>query len=195
MDAPRRIKVKYFVQEPAAVDLPAFTPIFHRWIQEEQVEGLPLDVADYAHVVDGPGILLVGHEADYSMDMAGGRPGLVYDHKRDWASDSLPDRLRTVFGRALKGCQLVESEEALGGRVRFAPGEAELSFVDRLRTPNQPGVYDGLVAEVHAVLDELYGPGAYTVTRTSEDERRLLTIHIRANATPPLVDLAERLSN
>ena len=36
MDAPHRIKVKFFVQEPAAVDLPGFTPLFSAERQTEQ---------------------------------------------------------------------------------------------------------------------------------------------------------------
>lgn len=193
MDAPRRIRVKYFVQEPTAVSLPAFTPIFHRWIQEEQVDGLLLDVADYAHVPDGPGILLIGHEADYGLDLGGGRPGLVYDRKRDWETDSLSARLRTVFQHALYGCWLLEQDDTLGGHIRFAAGEAELSFVDRLRTPNQQDVYDALVGDVRSVLDELYGPDGYSVAQSSADERRVLTIHIRATAAPALSTLVGRL--
>src|ERR671925_120500 len=114
MDAPHRIKVKYFVQDPAAIDLPAFAPIFQRWIQEHRVEGLLLDVADYKHVQDGPGIVLIGHEADYSLDLSGGRPGLVYDYKRGWdATASLQERLRIVLRGALAGCQALEADPAL----------------------------------------------------------------------------------
>ena len=80
----QRISVKFFVSEPDAVHLPAFIPVFHRWIQDHAVEGLLIDVADYKHVPEGPGILLIGHEGDYSIDMAKGRPGLLYSRKREW---------------------------------------------------------------------------------------------------------------
>lgn len=184
MDAPHRIKVKYFVQDPAALDLAPFTPIFHRWIQEKKVEGMLLDVADYKHVPDGPGIVLIGHEADYGLDLQGGRPGLLYDRKREWGQESAPlpslqDRLNLVFRGALAGCQALEAESELAGRIRFALDEAELTFVDRLRTPNKPEVFAELTPVLHTVLDALYGLGNYTLSQASTDPRRALTIHIQ----------------
>jgi hypothetical protein len=49
-----KIAVKIFVAEDNfAAD--RFVPIFHRWIQNQAVEGhLLIDVADYAHVAGGP---------------------------------------------------------------------------------------------------------------------------------------------
>jgi hypothetical protein len=189
MDAPHRIKVKYFVQDPAAVDLSLFAPIFHRWIQENKVEGMLLDVADYKHVTDGPGVVLIGHEADYGMDFAGGRPGLLYDRKRGWglenaqgegAPASLADRLHLVFRIALAACQTLEVEPDLTGRIRFKLDEAELTFVDRLRTPNRPEVLAALAPAIQTALDALYGRDNYTFTQTSMDPRRTLAIHIKA---------------
>jgi len=78
MTMPHRIKIKYFVQEPENVDLPAFVPLFHRWIQNQSGDDLLIDVADYKHVPNGPGVLLMGHQADYALDMSQGRPGLIY---------------------------------------------------------------------------------------------------------------------
>jgi hypothetical protein len=194
MDAPHRIKVKYFVQDPAAINLPAFAPIFQRWIQEHRVDGLLLDVADYKHVQDGPGIVLIGHEADYGMDLTGGRPGLVYDYKRGWdANASLQERLRVVLRGVLSGCQVLEADPVLEDGIHFRLDEAELAFVDRLRTPNQPAVFDAVVAEIRPVLDALYGHNQYTLTRASDDPRRALTIHLSAVNTPALSTLLERV--
>ena len=66
---------------------------------------LLLDVADYKHVQEGPGIVLIGHEADYSLDLGGGRAGLVYDRNRGWETmPSLAERVRDVFRGTLAGC-------------------------------------------------------------------------------------------
>jgi len=73
-----RISVKYFVTDPTVVNLDEIVPVFHRWIQNQSVEGFLIDVADYKHVCQGPGVVLIGHEADYALDMTGGRPGLLY---------------------------------------------------------------------------------------------------------------------
>lgn len=183
MTIPQRIKVKYFVQDPTALDLPAFIPVFHHWIQEQRVEGLLLDVADYKHMQNGPGIVLIGHDADYGLDLAGGRPGLIYDRKRQWeTAATLAERLRTVFRNALHGCQAVEQDSGLNGRVQFRAEEAELTFLDRLRAPNEDAVYASVEAEVKGVLDTIYGVGNYTLTRASTDRREPLTLHIRANS-------------
>ena len=79
---PRRFSVKYFVSSPAHVELSKFVPIFQRWIQRQLVEGLLIDVAAYEHVYQGPGIVLIGDEGDYSLDIRDGRPGLMYTRKR-----------------------------------------------------------------------------------------------------------------
>ena len=60
------VNVKVFAKAP--VDLAAAIPVFHRWIQEGACEELLIDVADYRHVPAGPGVVLIGHEANYSLD-------------------------------------------------------------------------------------------------------------------------------
>jgi hypothetical protein len=60
-----------------------FIPVFHGWIQQQALPGhLLIDVHDYSHVHHGPGILLVAHEANISVDEAEGRRGLVYIRKQ-----------------------------------------------------------------------------------------------------------------
>ena len=45
------------------------TAVFHAWIQKGAVEGLLLDVADYQHIQDGPGMILIGDQVDYAFDL------------------------------------------------------------------------------------------------------------------------------
>jgi hypothetical protein len=193
MTLARRIKVKYFMQDGAAVDLSTIAPIFHRWIQEHRVGGLLLDVADYKHVQDGPGTLLIGHEADYSVDMGGGRLGLLYDRKRGWKEGgSLTDRVREVVQAALQGCQALEEDQAIAGRIHFRLDEAELSLVDRLNTPNQAETFAALSADVQAALDPIYGANGYTLEQANHDPRHSLTFRIRADNPPTLSVLLSR---
>jgi hypothetical protein len=192
MEIPHRIKVKYFLQEPAEVDLAAFTPLFHRWIQQNRVEGMLLDVADYKHVPDGPGILLIGHEADYNIDLTGGRPGLAYDRKRGWEGmDALADRVGAVLRGGLIGGQALE--EDLDGALRISTNEAALSILDRLYFPNQAAVYAAVVEEIRPVLDALYGQNGYALAQASQDPRHALTILLTANERLPLATLLARL--
>jgi len=74
--------VKLFF-ENSSRELADFIPVLHSWIQQQTLPGhLLIDVHDYSHVHHGPGILLVAHEANLSIDEAEGRRGLVYIRKQ-----------------------------------------------------------------------------------------------------------------
>ena len=186
----QRISVKFFIEEPNAAHLPAFIPVFHRWIQDHAVEGLLIDVADYKHVPEGPGILLIGHEGDYSIDMAKGRPGLLYSRKREWGDDqTLKQRLRTVFRLALEACQVIEGEPTLEGRVKFCTDEVEVTFADRLHLPNQPESLDALREELLAVLANLYQGVDITLERLNPNPKQPFALRIHAADAPSLATL------
>ena len=187
---PRHIKVKFFIDAPEAVSLPAFIPIFHRWIQNSRVEGLLIDVADYKHVPEGPGVLLIGHEGDYSIDLAQGRPGLLYSRRREWGADeTLEERLRTVFGLAIRACQTLEAEEALAGQIKFRTDEVELTFADRLNTPNQPETLETLHDEILTGITSLYREQDVTLERANNHARKPFTLRIQASNAPELSSL------
>ena len=76
--------LKLFLHDAVRVDLEAFIPLFHRWIQDQRLEELLIDVADYRHVHHGPGVVLIAHDAHYAMDMAAGPAGaLIQPATRD----------------------------------------------------------------------------------------------------------------
>jgi len=77
----QKVVVKFFAADPASVKLDEFIPVFHRWIQKHAVDGMLIDVADYGHLPQGPGVVLVAHEADYFMDTMEGPLGLLYNRK------------------------------------------------------------------------------------------------------------------
>ncbi|HEY3154720.1 MAG TPA: hypothetical protein VGK65_23870, partial [Candidatus Binatia bacterium] len=58
----QKINVKFFAVEKEPVPLTAFIDIFHSWIQAS--DGIYHDVADYSHMTNGPGIVLVAHDAN-----------------------------------------------------------------------------------------------------------------------------------
>ena len=129
-----KIGVKIFVANPQVVYIHDFIPVFHGWIQQK-IEGHQLiDVHDYAHVENGPGILLVAHEGNFSMDREGGRLGLFYYRKRE-LSGGLEANLKTVLNTALHACKLLEAEPKLNG-VKFKTDEILVVANDRLLAPN-----------------------------------------------------------
>jgi hypothetical protein len=119
----------------AAIELERAIPVFHRWIQERVLDELMVDVADYTHVPDGPGVVLVCHDAIYALDSGGGELGLLYSRRREThpslgAIASLDDRLASVFRRALTACVRLERECDLEG-LRFPGDRFQLSVNDR----------------------------------------------------------------
>jgi hypothetical protein len=59
-----KIAVKLFAPH-AQVPEGALIPIYHHWIQNHSIpDHLLIDVADYEHVPEGPGTVLVAHEAN-----------------------------------------------------------------------------------------------------------------------------------
>jgi len=117
------------------VQLEHAIPVFHGWIRERSLDELMVDVADYTHVPDGPGVVLVCHDAIYSLDQGGGELGLLYSRRHEThpslgAISSLDDRLASVFRRALSACARLERERDLAG-LSFPGDRFELSINDR----------------------------------------------------------------
>ena len=176
---PERVSVKFFVDGDEEVDLPGLVPVFHRWIREESVPGLLIDVADYVHVAAGPGLQLVGHDGDYVLDggansrWPNGRLGLLYKQKREWDSDSLPERLRSVLQRATRAIQLLQDNPGL----TFRADEVEISFPDRLNVPNTAESFAVVQGEVTAVLREFSGTAKVVLAHVNQEARRPFTLH------------------
>lgn len=147
-------------------------PVFHRWIQTAALPGhLLIDVADYDHVPEGPGILLIGHEGNVGLEEIGGALGLVYYRKQPLGGD-LAARLRAVATIALQACRMLEKDAALGGRLRFNAGQLEVFANDRLHAPNAAATYEGFQPTLDGVLKTLYGDATPTVTRPTDQRSR-----------------------
>ena len=192
---PQRIAAKFLVEpDPAAaVALEPVIGLFHRFIQEQSLPGLLLDVADYAHVPDGPGVVLIGHDVDYGIDLSGGEAGLLVVRKR-FAGQAFGDVLRDTLGRALRAAQVIGDETDLG--LRFASDALTLHFFDRLVTPNSDEAFEAVRGEVEPVAERLYGAARYELSRVhSDDRRKALSVSVRGSGevAPPSA-LIERLS-
>src|ERR1700737_5251256 len=131
----QHLNVKLLVRNPEGVDLEPLIPVFHGWIQNQVGEGLLLDVADYRHVDAGPGVVLIGHEGNFSVDNTDNRLGVRYNRKAA-LDGSNQDRLKQAARAALTACQRLEAESRMGGNLRFNGQEMEMFVNDRLLPPN-----------------------------------------------------------
>lgn len=171
-----RIGAKLYADNPEVVDVAAYIPLFHGWIQGGELDGVPIDVADYAHVPGGPGVMLIGHEADRSLDLGEGRPGIVYQRKRD-LEGGLEERIALVIAQADAAADLVESDAAAGG-VRFGRDEILLRINDRLNAPNDDATLDALRPAIAAALAALRPGREATIERVTADPTGPLRVRI-----------------
>jgi hypothetical protein len=153
-------------------------PAFHRWIQSRDLPELLIDVADYSHVPAGPGVLVIGHEANYALDNERNRPGLLYSRK---VADGTTagNGLRRAYDSALSASRRLEAEPEFQGKLKFNTGEIEITLNDRLLYPNTEDGWKSVEPELTAFLDGLYGSGMYNVTRPT-DPRERLSVHVVA---------------
>ena len=77
----QHINVKLFLKGSSKVTLDAVIPVLHGWVQDQVYEELLIDVADYRHLNGGPGLILVGHESDYSFNLANQQLEICYNRK------------------------------------------------------------------------------------------------------------------
>ncbi|RMD83374.1 MAG: hypothetical protein D6815_06745 [Candidatus Dadabacteria bacterium] len=186
-----RVGVKLFCEAGHDVPLVEFIPIFHRWIQTRAIDGLLIDVADYSHITNGPGIVLVAHEGNLAIDEGRGRRGLAYYVKRP-QDGPLETRLAAVLAHAAKAAILLAAEDTLAGRMRLGGSEIEFFSNDRLVAANDEQGHAVLEPAVRAVASRVYGQSGYSLERASEDPRERLALVARSQAPVTVEELEAR---
>lgn len=113
-----------------------FIPVFHGWIQRQALPGhMLLDVHDYSHVHHGPGILLVTHEANLSIDEAEGRRGLAYIRKQPATLPEIIEHARQavkLLGEPVKedSFEVFVNDRLVNISAMDVPGKATQKAVD-----------------------------------------------------------------
>lgn len=174
-DAVQHVNVKVFVSAGAAVDLSDAIVVFHQWIRDQVCPELLIDVADYRLVHAGPGVLLIGHEANYSFDNRESRLGLLYNRKAP-LNGTFQSRLTQAQGAAMAACDRLEREDAFRGKLKFDRNAMEVAINDRLLAPNNHETWQVLKPE----LDKVF-PG-FTLERRGEP-RELFRVGVTRSAT------------
>lgn len=185
MDA-SKLQLKLFVERNGHhPEAEAFIPVFHRWIKDHVLSELVIDVANYAHVPKGPGVVLIGHTGDYYLDDAGGRFGLLYSRKRGLGGATFEARLEDLFRRALHAAVLLEKEPASSSgetRLRFATNELLFRINDRLAGPANDDTFAAVRPALEAVARRLFD-GAFELTRVG-DARELFGVKLVGAGKP-----------
>jgi len=172
--------VKIPVDGDLGVEPAAFIDLFHRWVADEALPELLIDVADLRHVPDGPGVILVGLEADYALDHMGGVWGLLY-RRKDVLAGSEADRVRQAVAAAAAVCLRLENEFA--DRIRFSRTAFELVVNDRQLAPNTDEARRVLLPRIQAAVATFARAEDVALTPHDEDPRRRFGVSV---TTAPL---------
>jgi len=184
----QHVNIKFYLENPEAVKLSDYAAVFNTWIQKQRLEELLIDVADYLHVYNGPGIMLIGHEADYSLDNRAGRLGLLYNRKEQ-IEGSTQDKLAQAARAALSAAQILEKEN----RLKFNAQEVQIVINDRLLVPNTTEIFETLEPELKEFFRQLYGGAEYTLAHNNNPRERF-TVNVKASANFTIETLLKNLS-
>jgi hypothetical protein len=190
MDAHKlQLKIYATAESAKAVSPEALIPVFHRWIKDRVLPELTIDVANYGHVPEGPGVVLIGHGSDYFMDEGEARLGLLHNRKRSGFGPG--ERLGDLARRTLHAAALLEKEPALGGKLKFATGELLFRINDRLAAPNTDATFATVKGELEALGKQLFA-GPFELLREG-GPKELFAVRLKSAAgAAPLATLLER---
>lgn len=189
----QHVNVKLLLKDEEGIDLEPLIPVFHGWIQEQAGGELLLDVADYRHVYAGPGVILIGHEANYSVDNSGNRPGVRYNRKAA-LEGSNQDRLEQATAAALRACRRFESDPRLNSKFVFNGREIEISINDRLLASNKSETREAIQPELAKLLSKLFSGGDYSLSYR-EGPRDLFSVSVKSSDTFSAEELLHNLSS
>lgn len=185
------LNVKIYASK-AEIDLTDAIAVFHRWIQEQRRPELLVDVADYRHVPNGPGVLLIAHEANYSLDLSDGRLGVLYNRKAILDGDTA-SKLAQAFGVALAAAAALEEEPVFAGKLAFDAGDCEVLVNDRLVAPNTGETWEALRPELERFFTGVFGEGAFTLERRGEPRERF-RVGVRTSAPVPVTQALDHVT-
>lgn len=189
----QHVNVKLLLDHSQEIELESVIPVFHGWIQGQVCEELLLDVANYAHVPNGPGVVLIGHEADYSLDQTDGATGVRYNRKAALAGDNQAKFCQAARA-AILATQRLEQDSSLNRKCRFNGRDIQITINDRLLAPNDDETRQALEPEIRGFLSDLFAGEEFQLT-FENDHRKLFGARIAASRPFTLRELRHNLGH
>lgn len=187
----QQINIKVFVTEDSTVNYTNFIKVFNRWMEEADSDDY-LNYADYSHVEDGPGVLMILKQANYSIDNAFQEQGLLYNRKHDVDGDNA-GKIRDALAETLSKCEQLEASEELENAIQFDGSDILFMINNRNLAPNTADIAASVQSDLEPVLQKMYGGDDFTIERTSEDARERFAVRISANSDKSISDLLANL--
>tara|TARA_B100001250_G_scaffold117492_1_gene99743 strand:- start:8240 stop:8797 length:558 start_codon:yes stop_codon:yes gene_type:complete len=131
----QKFGVKIFFDTDKDYSSKDFIPVFHNWIQNQLIDNhLLIDVADYSHMIDGPGVMLLAHEGHFSLDQENRKPGILYMRKTN-LEGGFVDRFNQVLAIAVNAAKLLKTNN-INKRVSVVNNTFRFIANDRLYAEN-----------------------------------------------------------
>ncbi len=187
----QRIDLKVFLDGPANVRLEPVLTVFDRWRQQTDHPSDWVDLADYAHMKQGPAVLMAGKRDRIAVDT--NQPGVgILVQTQKGLEGSIEQRFVEALRRHLAMATQLVSEPEFPAALTVRGGDWLVSINDRLQCPNNDATDQALRPGMVAALDRLFGEGGYHLERDS-DPRRRYAYRVRAEGNPTLTELAAKL--
>jgi hypothetical protein len=177
---------KIYVEGDLKIDPASVVNVFHPWVAKQTLPELMVDVAELLHVPAGPGVVLVGVEADYGLDHTGHRWGLLYRRKAPLGGTNA-ERVSQAFHAAAHVAKLLEDEFA--GQLKFSRTEFSLTVNDRVLAANTPETLAAAKPELEATVKALLGHGNFSLAQLDSDPRRRFGVLVKSTVPFELATL------
>lgn len=132
--------------------------------------------------------MLIGYEADYSLDNRSGRLGLLYNRKAQ-LDGITQEKLAQAAHSALTAAQILEKENGL----KFNYSEVQMIVNDRLLVPNTAETFAALEPDLKTFFNGLYNGAEYTLTHHT-DPRERFTVNVNTESSFDVETLLKNLS-
>jgi hypothetical protein len=184
----QHLVAKIPVEGPLAIDPAKVVDEMHKWVAGQTVPGvLLIDVAELLHVPRGPGVVAVGHEADFSLDHTGGTWGVLYRRKT-----MLPGTNAERIAEALDFvAQTARKLQDAFPALKLSRTEVELIVNDRGIAPNTAESYQAATPEFEGALRSILGHGDFKLTRHDQDPRGRFGFTVKSTKPFELAALAK----
>jgi hypothetical protein len=186
----QRIDLKVLLDAPERQPFDSVLTAFDRWRQEKDAPSDWVDLADYAHMEQGPAVLMAGKRERFAVDTNEPGPGLLLQNRRD-LDGGLEERFAEAFRRHLRLALRLAGEPEWPAAARPRGGDWIVTLSDRLQFPNTDEADAEARPALVALLDKLFAEG-YDLERDGDPKRRL-AYRLRAEGNPTLAELAAKL--
>jgi len=168
----QKFGVKLFFNTNGSINSKDFIPVFHSWIQDNIFDDhLLIDVADYSHIPDGPGVMIISHEGNFSLDQENQQPGIMYMRKTEIAG-SFKERFNTVLSTVIKTANRLRDNN-ISKQVDFKPNSLRFIANDRLYAENTADNQDLYKQKIQKALYGRYPNSQFEFGDVSDENERL----------------------